>query len=128
MPRVLVVEGDVDTREVLAELLSEEGFEVWAFGDGLSVLGHLTRDPEVDLLVVDMHLPGLGGSALLEAIAGLSPRLAAIPSVAITGDPRLPRSERAVATLLKPFDFRRLLSTIKDVITVQKFTAAAFPC
>lgn len=128
MQRVLIVEDDVDTREVLTDLLTDEGFEVRAFGDGHAVLGHLARDPDIDVLVVDLHLPGLSGPALLEAIAGLSARLAAVPAVAITGDPLHPHPERAAALLLKPFNVSRLVVTIRDAMSSARFAPTSVAC
>ena len=61
--RLLVVEDDETIRETVGEALRSEGYGVVTCGDGSEALALLT-DPsaqQVDLLVLDLMLPGLGG-------------------------------------------------------------------
>ncbi|MFM1900636.1 DNA-binding response regulator [Synechococcus sp. BS56D] len=61
--RLLLVEDDESIRETVREALKAEGFEVLACGDGAEALATLTQSTAepVDLVVLDLMLPGLGG-------------------------------------------------------------------
>ena len=61
--RLLVVEDDDSIRETVGEALRSEGYEVLTSADGLAALNLVmaaTSDP-VDLIVLDLMLPGLSG-------------------------------------------------------------------
>ena len=61
--RLLVVEDDDSIRETVDESLRAEGFSVRSCANGADALANLT-DPKaepVDLIVLDLMLPGLGG-------------------------------------------------------------------
>ena len=63
----MVVEDDVELRDVLLRGLREEGFDAYGAGTGAEVLERLTNGP-VDLLVVDIGLPDTDGRDLCQAL------------------------------------------------------------
>ena len=65
-PRVLVVDDEVDIRETIADLLTEElGLEVDLAGDGQEGLEKALARQHYDLVFVDERMPKLRGSELL---------------------------------------------------------------
>jgi DNA-binding response OmpR family regulator len=56
---ILIVEDDMDIREVLNVLLSHEGYEVLQAEDGLAALNIM--DDSVDLIILDVMMPGMSG-------------------------------------------------------------------
>ena len=60
---VLVVEDDQSIREIAAEVLETEGFRVLSCSNGADALKLITNEASapIDLLVLDLMLPGLGG-------------------------------------------------------------------
>ena len=60
---VLVVEDDQSIREITAEVLETEGFRVLSCSSGADALKLITQEVSapIDLLVLDLMLPGLGG-------------------------------------------------------------------
>ncbi|BCA55995.1 hypothetical protein W02_31350 [Nitrospira sp. KM1] len=67
LPRVMLVDDDEDTLTLLTELISSEGCEIATATDAEAALRHFeTWHPQ--LLIVDIHLPGMNGLALLEQI------------------------------------------------------------
>ena len=60
---VLVVEDDQSIREITAEVLETEGFRVLSCSNGADALKLITNEASapIDLLVLDLMLPGLGG-------------------------------------------------------------------
>ena len=82
--RVLLVEDDPVNREVLRELLLEEGASVVLADDGLVAL-ELARAGSYDLVLMDMRMPHLDGPSATRAIRQL-PGWADIPIVALTAN------------------------------------------
>ena len=62
-PVVLVVEDDPPVRELLNEVLEDEGYSVVAVHDGATAL-QVIDSLRVDLITLDLDLPGLSGSEL----------------------------------------------------------------
>jgi CheY-like chemotaxis protein len=117
---VLIVEDDADTREMVATLLSMEGFHVVGAEDGLEAL-HLLRTvrhraPDVPCLVLlDLSMPRLSGLEFRRAQLG-DPAVAAVPVAIMSG--AIDAEERAqmlgaVATLVKPIDCEVLLQVVR---------------
>lgn len=65
IPRILVVEDEPVLRDVLADNLLHEGFEVEAVSDGQRALQSWSQDPP-DLVVLDVMLPRLSGFEICE--------------------------------------------------------------
>jgi len=82
--RVLIIEDDEDVAKMLEVLIRGLKASVLLADDGMTGL-ELARTESPDLVLVDIHLPGMNG---LEVIRGIraTPRLAALPIVVITGN------------------------------------------
>jgi CheY-like chemotaxis protein len=108
--RVLVVEDDDDSREVLAHNLTAEGATVTALSTAAAALPLV---PSADIIVADYALTGDDAVWLIERVNKLPRR---IPIIAVSGyderqEPRLAAAPFA-ATLLKPIHFDRLCGEI----------------
>ena len=68
--RILLVEDDKSIRLTVSETLSSECFRVSSFKDGLSALNFINNDikKDVDLIILDLMLPGLNGLELCRKI------------------------------------------------------------
>jgi CheY-like chemotaxis protein len=66
-PMVLIVDDDEDLREVLSETLKLGGYEVQTASDGGEALKAIDRD-SVQLVLLDMHMPGVNGMQVLEKV------------------------------------------------------------
>ena len=117
---VLIVEDDFDTRELLAMMLSTQGFHAISAEDGLEAL-HLLRTvrhraPEVPCLVLlDLTMPRLGGKEFRRAQLG-DPTVASVPVAVISGAVDLEQRAQAlgaVAMLAKPVDFEVLMEVVR---------------
>jgi CheY-like chemotaxis protein/HPt (histidine-containing phosphotransfer) domain-containing protein len=70
--RILVVEDDELSREVLALLLQREGYEVESVDSGDAALLHLqTMRPLPGVVLTDLQMPGTTGDALARQLRGL---------------------------------------------------------
>ena len=71
MPHILVVEDEQHLAIGIKFNLEAEGFQVTTAADGQSALALLAAGtPPVDLVVLDLMLPGMSGYAVCEAIRG----------------------------------------------------------
>lgn len=80
--RILIVEDEQDIRELYAEILREEGFEVSEAWNGEVGLTHALSG-KYDLLLLDIMLPKVDGLQILKEIKK-KPELAKIPVVLLT--------------------------------------------
>ena len=64
--RILVVEDEDGVRQMLAESLTRQGFEVAAEPGGAGALMALTRGPTFDAILTDMTMPGMSGLELID--------------------------------------------------------------
>ena len=114
-PVVLVIEDDPPVRELLDDVLHDEGYEVVAVHDG-SVALQVIESLKVDLITLDLDLPGLTGSDLLSI---LQKRKVAIPPVVvITAKSPVKRQikQMAQAVITKPFDIDDLIKVVLDLL------------
>ena len=111
----LVVDDDEDMRVLLASWLGEIG-NVHVVSDAYQALQWLDAEP-VDVMILDLLLPGAGGVDLLEQ---LDARGRHVPTVVVTGmdtsDALALSAQAAGASVVmtKPFDRRLLLASVLD--------------
>jgi PAS domain S-box-containing protein len=79
---VLVVDDDVESRELLARLLGTEGYSVRTAVDGQTGLAEIEREAP-DLLVLDLMMPNTDGFSVLQAVRE-HPTTASLPVIVIT--------------------------------------------
>ncbi|NQU57077.1 MAG: response regulator [Rhodospirillales bacterium] len=80
--KILVVDDDIALREYTAQLLLAAGHTVHQLGDAENLV-HEARRWEVDLILLDFHLPGVDG---LVALRQLRSSLMTIPVIVMTAD------------------------------------------
>jgi two-component system, sensor histidine kinase and response regulator len=111
-PEVLVVEDDHTLASMYRTALRLAGYEVDVTSNGVTALWHLDQS-RPDLVVLDLHLPGIRGEAILSEIAARSD-LSHIPVVVVTGSDAQDVVAQANAILRKPVDVSRLVSVVEQ--------------
>ncbi len=81
--RILVVDDNIMVRESYTELLRHRGYEVVQAGDGEQALDML-RGEIVDLAIVDVMMPVMGGLELRQRLREMEPVIA---TILVTGQP-----------------------------------------
>jgi two-component system cell cycle sensor histidine kinase/response regulator CckA len=114
--KILIVEDDRSYRAMLYEFLHSEGHEVLAVSDALHAVALLTEDTHgIELVLLDLKMPRLGGCTLLETFANW-PRGTQTRFVVMSGEPEYAlytEHPLAVACLHKPFSFAQLKQVIE---------------
>lgn len=116
-PSVLIVDDDESITALLSAYLAGFGFEVHAARDGTTMREALARQG-VDLVVLDLMLPGEDGLALSHALRQNQPRLPIIMLTARTDayDRIIGLEMGADDYLCKPFEPRELVARIRTVL------------
>jgi two-component system nitrogen regulation response regulator NtrX len=113
-PTILVVDDEPGVRSSLSGVLRDEGYSVEAVASGEACLERVTRGP-VDLIVLDVWLPGMDGLATLTR---LRERQVDSQVVLISGHGNIESAVRAIK--LGAFDFvEKPLSLEKTVLVVR---------
>lgn len=111
MQTILVVDDDPAIRDALTLLLEDEGYAVNVVPDGLAALQTITRNLP-DLVITDLHMPGLDGAELIAQLQSERPDL---PILVISAGIRVSPPD-GVPFVAKPFDAERLLTTVARLL------------
>ena len=113
--KVLFVDDEIDFLETLMKRMKKRGVSVAGVGSGEQALDYLSEQP-VDVIVLDVRMPGIGGINTLREIKKIDPLMEVIMltghasiEVAIEG-----MQLGAFDYLMKPADFDELLYKIQD--------------
>jgi DNA-binding response OmpR family regulator len=82
MASIVVMEDDAGTRMLVSSVLTKEGHRVAAAADGAAGLA-LVQSLRPDLIVSDVHMPGMNGFEMLAALRA-KPEFAALPVILLT--------------------------------------------
>ena len=83
MAKILIIEDDSFLRELIVKKLFNEGFEVVEGVDGEEGLKKAQEEPGIDIVLLDLILPGIGGFDVLAKMKEYA-KTAAIPVVILS--------------------------------------------
>lgn len=113
---ILVVEDDDSIRELLAEIFTDEGYQVQQVTNGREALHYLLGAHPPCLIISDLMMPDMDGWQFRQAIRQIV-TLADIPVVVVSAFPNV-RYEGAylgaVAAFPKPLDIEKLITFVSS--------------
>ena len=118
--KILVADDEVSIADLLAQSLSEEGYEVQKNVQSLRFYDAV-REYQPDLILLDLLMPYLEGEDELRLMQ-LSPDTARIPVIVVTAKPDVARDEQTLRQLgvrhivRKPFDLNQLIQLVRQTI------------
>jgi two-component system, cell cycle sensor histidine kinase and response regulator CckA len=119
---VLLVDDDQMIREVTKALLIRLGYPVIPAGNGEEALIlYRSHREQIDLLIVDMIMPEMGGSEVIDQIRSINPKARVILSsgYSLNGDAKdILNRGGAQAFIQKPFQIQELAEKIKEVLSL----------
>jgi CheY-like chemotaxis protein len=114
--KALLVDDDARNLFALASLLEDRGMEVLFGETGQEALAALERDPDIDIVLMDIMMPDIDGNETIAAIRRMPARrelpVIAVTAKAMEGDRERSLSAGASDYITKPVEAERLLSLI----------------
>jgi len=116
--KVLCVEDEQEIRDTMAEILRDEGFEVFEAGNGKEGFEAFLRD-KPDIIISDIMMPELDGYRFLKLVRDSKDKLNAVPFIFLSALGQKDNILKGVDLmandyLVKPIDFDILISKIKE--------------
>ncbi len=115
MKTILVVDDDEAIRTLLQEELMEEGYQVMVATDARDALKKVEKE-QLDLVILDVRMPGMDGLEALPRILGLKEGLPVILNTAYSQYQESFMSWAADAYVVKSSDLTQLKAKVKELI------------
>jgi DNA-binding response OmpR family regulator len=123
--KILVIEDNRDSRDILAKLLRMSGYDVISANDGEAGLAAALKQ-EPDLIITDIHMPNMNGIEFVQRVRK-DKALDKTPVLVVTAFGAHVAREAINAgaddAAEKPFDFDRFLLTVEKLIAKRKTAA-----
>lgn len=123
-PSTLIVDDDPTNRQVLANLLSLMGHKVTSASSGAQALSLLQADTPIDLVLLDVMMPGLSGYDVCRALREMFPTTI-LPVILLTAMNRPTDIAQGLAAgandyLTKPFEPEELIARVQNTLELKK--------
>lgn len=117
MNKILVVDDDQESRELLCEVLEANGYAPCAVADGLAAREVLSRDDEYRIVIADLQMPHETGLELLRKLRQQNSKYEIIlmSSFMSGSEKKAARALGVHALLDKPFQLTELLQTVAEL-------------
>ena len=114
--RILAVDDEPDLRSLLGILLKNKGYEVLEAASGQEAVELLRSEPRIDLVIMDIMMPGLNG---VQACAEIR-KFSTVPMLFLTAKSQLSDKAEAYASggddyLAKPFSQNELMMKVESL-------------
>jgi CheY-like chemotaxis protein len=116
---ILVIDDEAALRDILADVLEENGYNVLTAPDGPAGMEILLSDQSIELLITDVRLPkGMNGREVATAARIRRPGLKILFITGFAGDILMgaSRLEKGMELVTKPFDLVRLPGKVRRLI------------
>jgi putative two-component system response regulator len=122
----LCVDDEPVLLQILRRLLEVQGFEPVTCGDPLVALSTF-REGAFNVVITDIHMPGMDGMTLMRALREVQPEL---PVVVVTGQGTVDTAiqalrEGATGMLVKPFTGEELLAEVRRALSAAQMRSEA---
>jgi len=125
--RVLIVDDEPEVTFALQNYFLGKGYEMLTALDGMQAMRYLRQHP-IDLVLLDMKMPGVNGVEVLKFLHAQSPSTRVI--VVTAYDVQFQELVERIgvdAFLIKPFGIEALTGTVEEVLTGKKLLRSAAP-
>ena len=116
---ILVVDDEAAVLDTAAELLGDFGYSVIRAGSGEEALGiYKSKGSQIDLIIMDLGMPGLGGLRTMELLLETDPEVKVVVASGYSSDNQRKEALAAGAAgfVAKPYKINHLVNTIKNVM------------
>ena len=117
---ILVVDDEESVRDLINSFFENEGFTLDTTANGMEAMEKLAAG-DVDLLILDLTLPGTSGMEIIRELQG--PGWKKVPILVITAKPLTPQEENAIRKepnvggfLRKPLHFVQVVELVRRIL------------
>jgi CheY-like chemotaxis protein len=115
--KILVADDDESVRESLRKLLRSEGYEVFSVANGAAAVETFRLEQnQIDLLLVDLNMPGRNGWATLDRLIEARPSLPVVILTGMSHQRELAEAAAVCALVEKPIDVPALLQLLQKLL------------
>jgi CheY-like chemotaxis protein len=117
MNKILVVDDDQESRNLLCEVLEANGYSAYAVADGQAAREVLSRDGEYRIVIADLHMPHESGLELLRKLRQRDSKqeIILMSSFISSAERETAKTLGAHALLDKPFQLSELLRAVAEL-------------
>lgn len=128
MPKILLVDDEDQFRRPLVERLRLRGYEIDDVSSGEDAVKAIRADREIDVVVLDLKMPGMDGEQTLAEIKSFRPE---VQAVILTGHGSLESAtalgkKDAFGYVTKPVELERLIRTIEAARQEKIYASARY--
>ncbi len=121
MSNVLIIDDEAGIRTVLSDILEDEDYRVFSAGDGFEGF-RILADNEIDLVILDVLLPNMGGIDVLKRIKEEYP---GIEVIVISGHANIDIAVRAVKLgafdfVEKPLSMEKIVNLVRNALRLEE--------
>jgi putative two-component system response regulator len=125
---ILIVDDEPSIVKLLQTVLEADGYTRVRSTPDPAAAGPMAEEVPPDLVLLDLHMPGIDGFQLIEQLNAAAAAEKEIPILMLTGDDGEETKRRALALgardiITKPFDQTELLLRVRNLIEVQRLHA-----
>ncbi|NJN92636.1 MAG: response regulator [Anaerolineales bacterium] len=123
-PKILVIDDEIDLREFVSETLGSQDYQLFTVASGEDALILLENHKDVDVILLDIMMPGLDGFEVLEILRA-NPETQAIKVIMLTAMNRVEDkvkafSAGAVDFIVKPFEKGELIARLETQLKLKQ--------
>jgi two-component system cell cycle sensor histidine kinase/response regulator CckA len=119
---IMVVDDEEVIRNMVKDFLSDKGYEIIIASNGPEALEKFRQNEgKVDLVLLDMVLPGKSGMEILEDLRQINPRVKAIMTSGYSRDITENNLDKDITSFMqKPFRIATLIQKIKELMSISQ--------
>lgn len=115
---ILIVDDETGVREIAADLLSDQGYDVFEAADCISALEQARTLDRLDLLITDIGLPGpMNGITLAQELTASRPALKVLFITGYTKAEGITEGQSLGKMLFKPFSLIEFSDSVKSILS-----------
>jgi len=116
--RILVVDDEEQVREIMSRVLESCGYTVIRAEDGRAALSKFGNGVGIDLVILDMMMPGMGGRECLGRLRQASPGVRVLVTTGYTSDGSAQEllNEGALGIVEKPLDLKAFAEKVQKIV------------
>jgi DNA-binding NtrC family response regulator len=119
---IMIVDDNISLGRTMSNILKRKGYSVIAVGDGIQALEFAKQNKKIDVVFMDIKMPGLNGVETFKQLKELLPKASVVMMTAYAVEDLIQEAmhEGAYGVIYKPLDFDELSNLIKKVKTAKK--------